>query len=962
MTPEIHLFILWEKAGESRNAVLQRIRAEFEICRVFRIHWSPSLFSRNLSRFYGQNLPSGCGKENDCGTGPFTLIVVRDDRPSYALRNTTRGAAHVNTRTFDLKSFFRSAESGYLPIHATDTHRETSHDLTMLLGIGPARFAEIYPGSWNGEILPLHQDVIGARGWESIDKLFFVLNETLDYVVLRNFECLPDQYHMESHGDIDLLVGNYTEACLITNATWVFREPYRVYQTIRIAGEDVPFDFRYVGDNYYDEMWERRILELRIRTDGGFFIPDTENHFYSLLYHAAVHKPAISTDYIARLTELSKAQGIQLTPDSFFTDPKRIRAFLLRYMDRQGYRFTRPLDPSVHFNAAIGHSPFERFAHRFLPAKTPPSPSITEIGALTQNSLANENDQRILDCLRKCHDVSSYSAEVMALISDIRSEYLLSPARVNLLRPFQWTSQQRILVFGCGGGCITRFLGETGAYVVAVENKAILADIATERCRDLPNVTVCCEDISSFKTDEKFDCVILIGVLEYAPILIESDDPINACLKLASFFLTEEGALVIASTNKLGLKYFSGCREDHVGIPYFGINDLYTAKTPVTFGKQEITRHLKRAGFEPLDFFYPFPDYTLPNLILSQHGAQSDNLNLADLLIHAMSRNYPEDYYRAFADGLAWGPVAENRLLEEMANSFLICARKNIRANSNVGWLAKTYSRSSRRPEFLVETTIEPDINDNLLVRKHPLAATAEQQNIAHATFRHIPGSSNYIHGQLLLRNIQLTIVREGSLAEIAACFKPWLSYLNAHEMQEKDGKRMLPGNFIDCTPANLIVSDDGSIEFFDAEWISEENIPMSWILIRGITYSVIGCLSSRVLADMTYRQFIDAILGHTLDDSDYALADVMEQKFSKYCHICASNKVSLLNIASEKISLFGRLSDAPAFRQAMIMHEFELKRIKGTVSWQITKPLRLLANLPRIIKTVSSRNRVGGI
>ena len=108
----------------------------------------------------------------------------------------------------------------------------------------------------------------------------------------------------------------------------------------------------------------------------------------------------------------------------------------------------------------------------------------------------------------------------------------------------------------------------------------------------------------------------------------------------------------------------------------------------------------------------------------------------------------------------------------------------------------------------------------------------------------------------------------------------------------------------------------------------------------------------------MTYRQFIDNILGYTLDDSDFALADTMEQQFSSYCHTCVCSKVSLMSIASEKISLYSRLSDAPALRQALTICESHLaqydenvKRIKGTVSWQITKPLRLLANLPRLTK-----------
>jgi SAM-dependent methyltransferase len=557
----------------------------------------------------------------------------------------------------------------------------------------------------------------------------------------------------------------------------------------------------------------------------------------------------------------------------------------------------------------------------------------------------NAVEQRLLAAIRQSLDVSTNSAELQLNVVDWPSEYHLSPVRHNLLRPFAFGPGDHILELGCGCGAITRYLGETGATIVSVEGSYRRAEIAAERCRDLPNVSIYCDNLADFKSDEKFDYVTLIGVLEYAPLFIESDDPIGACLARALSFLKEEGALILAIENKLGLKYFAGCREDHVGIPYFGINDLYTAETPVTFGREEITRHLDRSGFGHLEFFYPFPDYKLPNLILSEQGARSERLNLRDLLIHGVGRDYQEGQHRAFAEGLAWGSLADNGLIEELSNAFLIRAYKTTQPPPKVDWLAKAYSRSHRRPEFQVESTIKPGASDTLVIRKRSFVLTTRRETVIPSFFRHIPIDSDYIDGQLLLRDIQLAVVREGSLAEISRCFEPWLSYLAAHETPEKGGKRMLPGDFIDCVPANLIVKDAGDIEYFDAEWVSENDIPMSWVLIRGITYSIIGSLSSRVLANMTYRQFIDAVLGHTLDENDYLQADAMERQFSEYCHTCKSSKVSLMDIMRQRMFLFDRLSDAPVSRQTLTAYESELARVKGTVSWRITAPLRVTWN-----------------
>jgi SAM-dependent methyltransferase len=272
-------------------------------------------------------------------------------------------------------------------------------------------------------------------------------------------------------------------------------------------------------------------------------------------------------------------------------------------------------------------------------------------------------EERLLSALRQCSDVSAASEELRVHITDWPGEYHLSPVRHNLLRPFPFKKTDRILELGCGCGALTRYLGETGANVTGVEGSKRRAAIAAERCRDLPGVRIYCDNIAGFGSNEKFDYVTLIGVLEYAPLFINSDDPVNFCLKCARSFLKDDGILIIAIENQLGLKYFNGCSEDHLGIPYFGINDLYTGKTPVTFGRKEISGHLRRAGFENLHLFYPFPDYKLPDIILSDAAFRHKDFRVADLLYRLNSRDYTTATHRNFFENLAWNPLERNGLI-----------------------------------------------------------------------------------------------------------------------------------------------------------------------------------------------------------------------------------------------------------------------------------------------------------
>lgn len=916
MRDEIHLFVLWEKVGPARESILHRIQAEFEVLRVFRVRWSPALFAANLSRFYGQKLPVGCDKEASCGTGPFTLVVVRDTRPDYALRTTTRGPARVNVRTFDLKAFYRSPAGGGLPIHASDTAREAAHDLALLLGMGTADFAAAHPGAWNGEIQTVHRNVSGALGWESLAELFAVLNETIDYVVLRNFECLPARHRVASHGDIDLLVDQLAEACLITNATPVYREPYRVHMSVLVGGEAVPFDFRHVGDDYYDARWQRRMLESRERVAGGFFVPDAIDHFYSLLYHAAVHKPAIAPDYATRLHALAAPLNLNF-PAGALGEPASIRRLLLDHMRPHGYRFTRPLDPTVYFNTAIACTRWERLMQNWMPRKTPAaSPQDIPASRLPVRALANEQ------------------------ASD--------PARANLLRPFHFHAGQSILELGCEGGVLTRLLGESGATVVAIESAPTLAALAEAHCRDLANVRVILDDPLSAAIDERFDVVCLIGTPERSAPVDATADPVGACIARATALLKPDGLLILAIDNQFGLKYFNGCPEERTGIPFFGINDLYAPGDPVTIGRHALAEKLAHAGFTQNEFLFPFPDYRQAGLILGAAALREPALNVADLLIHNTGKARPETHHRAFAEDLAWRVAARNGLLADLANSFLVLARRDAVALPPTDWLAKMYSRGRRHPCYRIESSIERHADGALRVSKRRLFPDAPTP--AAPWLRHAAGDSDYLAGSLNVARIHQAMAREADIDELAAAFGPWLRFLRAHATTDAAGSHCLPGEFVDCIPANLIETFTGELRYFDAEWVSDAPIPLVWVAVRGIIYALIDCLENTHLRQTTYRQFATRIAqgnGLNLGAEDFALADRCESRLMEQCHADQASTPRLADFLDNPLFLTVRLAQhSPDYRHSLAWHQAELARVKKTVSWRITAPLRVVWNL----------------
>ncbi len=201
----------------------------------------------------------------------------------------------------------------------------------------------------------------------------------------------------------------------------------------------------------------------------------------------------------------------------------------------------------------------------------------------------DEPENRIEVAVDRASDVTVFSSELKLHCTDWASTYHFSPSRANILRPFQLSEDQDILEIGAGCGALSRYLGECGANVLALEGSPQRARIARSRTRDQSNVTVVSESLSSFITTWQFDVVTLIGVLEYAAMDSTADDPAKAMLAHVASLVKPDGVLILAIENQLGLKYFSGAPEDHVQTPMYGLEGRYQEKQPRTYGRETLS-------------------------------------------------------------------------------------------------------------------------------------------------------------------------------------------------------------------------------------------------------------------------------------------------------------------------------------------------------------------------------------
>lgn len=116
-----------------------------------------------------------------------------------------------------------------------------------------------------------------------IDNFFKSLNdEKINYCILRWFEDLPK---INLNEDLDLLVEDddlEKVQCLIGKHPGII--PFDIYSVTGKPGSDyqsLPYFIRSLAD---------KILKESIQFNGKYKIPDQENYFYSLAYHAVFHK------------------------------------------------------------------------------------------------------------------------------------------------------------------------------------------------------------------------------------------------------------------------------------------------------------------------------------------------------------------------------------------------------------------------------------------------------------------------------------------------------------------------------------------------------------------------------------------------------------------------------------------------------------------------------------------------
>ena len=434
--------------------------------------------------------------------------------------------------------------------------------------------------------------------------------------------------------------------------------------------------------------------------------------------------------------------------------------------------------------------------------------------------------------------------------------YHLSPFRTNIIDWLPFKKTDRVLEIGSGCGAITGSLAEKCGHVTCIDLSKKRSMVNAYRNQDKDNITIM---VGNFKDIEPhlptdYDYVLLIGVFEYGQAYIGGATPYEDFMAICNKHRSKNGRLIIAIENKFGLKYWAGCREDHLGSFYSGLEGYRDGGVARTFTRNGLEKIMKKVGIGNYSFYYPYPDYKFMTAIYSDRylprkGELSNNL-----------RNFDRDRMINFDEKQVFDQIIGEEEFPLFSNSYLVVIGKTPEV------IYTKFSNDRAKP-WAIRTAIFEDVFGEKHVEKIPdnRMALAHLKNTAKAyellskryegtkieidpckiigEKKELPGGNHgshyaskglsfaYCQGKTL-EGLLDECLAKGDVAGFKALIEEymhWLSY----------GESAACSN-IDFIFPNIIVNGD-KWQVIDYEWTFEKLIPAKEIAFRAFYNYLLG-------------------------------------------------------------------------------------------------------------------------
>ncbi|MFI3213230.1 MAG: class I SAM-dependent methyltransferase, partial [Eubacteriales bacterium] len=300
--------------------------------------------------------------------------------------------------------------------------------------------------------------------------------------------------------------------------------------------------------------------------------------------------------------------------------------------------------------------------------------------------------------------------------------YHLSTLRENIVNWLPINKSMKVLEVGSGCGAITGALSAKAGSVTCIDLSKKRSSINAHRHCECDNITIHVGNFQDIEPDlpTDFDYICLIGVFEYGQSYIGGDTPFEDFLKIIKKHCGKGGKIAIAIENKYGLKYWAGCKEDHLGTFFSSLEDYPDGGGVRTFSRKGLENIFQATGENQYAFYYPYPDYKFMKMVYSDKylpkvGELSDN-----------ARNFDRDRMVLFDEKNVFDGMIREGMFPFYSNSYMAIIGEEPQV---------VYARFSndRAVEYGIKTEII-EVNDKKTVKKYGLSTEANNHMIQVAT------------------------------------------------------------------------------------------------------------------------------------------------------------------------------------------------------------------------------------
>lgn len=427
----------------------------------------------------------------------------------------------------------------------------------------------------------------------------------------------------------------------------------------------------------------------------------------------------------------------------------------------------------------------------------------------------------------------------------------------NILNWYPFEEDASILEIGGNFGELTGLLCKKAKKVITIENNIKKAKAIAKRNEKVENLEIIVGEFNDIQISEKFDYITLIGSLPY--ISKANKQASKEFIKRLDNLLKPEGKLLIAVDNQFGIKYFVGNAEPYLEKKFVGLLNYNNEENKIeTYTRQKLIKILDENGYKSKNFYYPLPDYRMPNVIFSDLELPKYNsidkympyyTEKSDILVNEI------DLFREILK-------TDDKLFTFFANAYLVEASK---VENPLLYKYISYN-NMRKPEYRLITKIGKEYVEKEKVdenaNKHYEQVKENINLLKNRGIKTLDEIENekikslYINQEKLLSNILVKKLEENKIEEFYEIIDNYCNTLkkssekiNENQKtifedyqieiteEQKENLTFLKDGLWDMTFKNCFFIDN-DFYFFDQEW-KDENLPLEYILYRSIMYTI---------------------------------------------------------------------------------------------------------------------------